>query len=393
MADLNSINQADGALRAGIMPAAPASGKNLTAAALPRHNAQSRQSFASAMDNAGKGHPGAGKTPSAQPVAMSPDSSVSPMLMATQFSNQNRNVSQFEEILGDSMGLVNARAMAALSQIMGSNVDNSSDLARNVLSSGNVLATLAGQITPAESRGSLRRTITPPLGQGAAPARQINRNDMHKMVDKAVTGSLSARFESGDDGIAAIGYDRHGGTSYGKYQLSSQAGTMDQFVKFLRKESPALAKRLAAAGPANTGGRSGAMPTTWKKIAEENPVMFETLQERFIHESHYKPAIEAISQRTGLEPSKMSTALQEVLWSTAVQHGPSGAARIFSRAVEQVGKKNNLAPGSDEFDKHMIEKVYAMRSTQFGSSTQQVQNAVQSRLAVEKDLALAMLEV
>ena len=29
MADLNSINQADGALRAGIMPAAPASGKNL----------------------------------------------------------------------------------------------------------------------------------------------------------------------------------------------------------------------------------------------------------------------------------------------------------------------------------------------------------------------------
>lgn len=393
MADLNSINQADGALRAGIMPAAPAHGKNLTAGALSRHNAPSRQSFASAMDNAGSSRPAAANMHSAQPVAVSPDNAVSPMLMATQFSNQNRNVSQFEEILGDSMGLVNARAMAALSQIMGSNVDSSSDLARNVLSSGNVLATLAGQITPAESRGSLRRSIMPPLGQGAAPARQINRNDIHKMVDKAVTGSLSARFESGDDGIAAIGYDRHGGTSYGKYQLSSQAGTMDQFVKFLRKESPALAKRLAAAGPANTGGRSGAMPTTWKKIAEENPVMFETLQERFIHESHYKPAIEAISQRTGLEASKMSTALQEVLWSTAVQHGPSGAARIFSKAVEQVGKKNNLAPGSDEFDKHMIEKVYAMRSTQFGSSTQQVQSAVQSRLAVEKELALAMLQV
>lgn len=393
MADLNSINQADGALRAGIMPAAPAPGKKLTAGALPKHNAPGRQSFASAMDNAGSNRPAAAKTHGAQPVAVSPDNTVSPMLMATQFSNQNRNVSQFEEILGDSMGLVNARAMAALSQIMGSNVDSSSDLARNVLSSGNVLATLAGQITPAESRGSLRRSIMPPLGQGAAPARQINRSDMHKMVDKAVTGSLSARFESGDDGIAAIGYDRHGGTSYGKYQLSSQAGTMDQFVKFLRKESPALAKRLAAAGPANTGGRSGAMPATWKKIAEENPVMFETLQERFIHESHYKPAIEAISQRTGLEPSKMSTALQEVLWSTAVQHGPSGAARIFSKAVEQLGKKNNLAPGSEEFDKNMIEKVYAMRSTQFGSSTQQVQNAVQSRLAVEKELALAMLEV
>ena len=70
-----------------------------------------------------------------------------------------------------------------------------------------------------------------------------------------------------------------------------------------------------------------------KKIAKENPALFEDLQERFIHDSHYKPALQAVSQRTGLSGEHMSPALQEVLWSTAVQHGPNGAARIFSRAM------------------------------------------------------------
>jgi len=50
-----------------------------------------------------------------------------------------------------------------------------------------------------------------------------------KALLKPVRGELSAKFESGKDGIAAIGYDRQGGTSYGKYQIASRVGMMKLF--------------------------------------------------------------------------------------------------------------------------------------------------------------------
>ena len=157
--------------------------------------------------------------------------------------------SQFEDVLGDSMGLSNARAMATLAQLMDSTTDNYStlDTLRNVVNSNSLLTTMSGRFIPAGDVSG------PGLVQG-----RINRPASHKNKHSHETesqparagsaanssntlGSLAARFESGSDGVAAIGYDRHGGTSYGKFQLSSRAGTMDSFISFLSKESPDLA--------------------------------------------------------------------------------------------------------------------------------------------------------
>lgn len=200
-------------------------------------------------------------------------------------------------------------------------------------------------------------------------------------------GQLSARFESGGDGIAAIGYDRNGGTSYGKYQIASRVGSMKSFLKFLDSEAPDIAQRLRKAGPANTGGRRGGMPDAWRAIAKEQPERFEALQEAFIHESHYKPAMKAIVERTGLEADRLSPAMREVIWSTAVQHGPAGAARIFDRADDLSGK-----PTDPAYERKLISNVYKLRAGQFGSSTQAVQAAVQNRFRQEKNLALNMLD-
>lgn len=200
-------------------------------------------------------------------------------------------------------------------------------------------------------------------------------------------GKLSARFESGGDGIAAIGYDSTGGTSYGKYQIASKVGSMKNFLNFLDSEAPDLAKRLRKAGPANTGGRKGAMPNEWRAIASEQPERFEKLQESFIHQSHYKPALEAIEQRTGVDSRKLSTAMREVIWSTAVQHGPAGATRIFERANELSGKATDAS-----YERKLISNVYNLRSGQFGSSSRQVREAVQNRFKQEKQLALNMLD-
>lgn len=200
-------------------------------------------------------------------------------------------------------------------------------------------------------------------------------------------GKLSAQFESGKDGIAAIGYDSTGGTSYGKYQIASKVGSMKSFLTFLDSEAPDIASKLRKAGPANTGSRRGGMPDAWRKIAKEQPERFEQLQEAFIHQSHYKPALEAIEQRTGIDSSSLSTAMREVIWSTAVQHGPAGAAKIFARADGMSGK-----PEDAGYERKMISNVYAVRAGQFGSSTSSVRDAVRNRFRQERQLALKMLD-
>jgi hypothetical protein len=199
-------------------------------------------------------------------------------------------------------------------------------------------------------------------------------------------GQLSARYESGEESVAAIGYDRVGGTSYGTYQISSKAGTMRQFIAYLDDKAPGWARRLRSAGPADTGSTQGRMPREWRRISEEDPARFAQLQHEFISASHYQGALKKIAASNNFQVEQRSKALREVLWSTSVQHGPTGAAEIFDSALEKLQHK-----GTAISDKKLIEQIYARRSRQFGSSTARVRAAVRQRLHQEKTTALNML--
>lgn len=222
----------------------------------------------------------------------------------------------------------------------------------------------------------------------AAPEPEpAEKKKVAEPVHDGNVGILSARFESGRDGIAAVGYDRHGGTSYGKYQVSSRAGSLGEFLDFLDKAAPDISRRLRAAGPGNTGSSRGGMPDAWRAIAKEQPQRFEELQETFVRKSHYLPALNGITKNTGLEAANLSPAMREVIWSTAVQHGPTGAMRIFARADKMSG-----SPEDPSYERNLINHVYQIRVGQFGSSTSSVQAAVANRFKQEKALALNMLD-
>lgn len=229
-----------------------------------------------------------------------------------------------------------------------------------------------------EAGSSLTRAQGQEAGQ--APGRRVDWS--------GGIGGLSARFESGAGGIEAIGHDRVGGTSYGKYQLSSKAGTMDRFIAYLRGREPGWASRLKAAGPADTGSPDGRMPRVWRQIAVENPARFEELQHEFVRNEHYLPARDKIMESTGVDIESGPPALREVLWSTSVQHGASGAARIFNKVLAEVLDKN----AGNAADRRIIDKVYADRQKQFASSTDRVRASVRNRLREERNLALAMLD-
>jgi hypothetical protein len=190
-------------------------------------------------------------------------------------------------------------------------------------------------------------------------------------------GGMAARFESGAAGSSAVGWDSTGGTSYGKYQIATKTGTMDKFLEHLKETNPEAYKRLIAAGPADSG-KNGAFAQEWKKLAGEGKL--QDAEHGFIKKTHYDVGAAGVKDTTLKDMLASSKALQEVMWSTSVQHGGGGASQIFNKVFK---------PGMSE--EELIKAVYAERATRFKSSTAQVRESVQGRFSQEQQLALGMV--
>ena len=187
-------------------------------------------------------------------------------------------------------------------------------------------------------------------------------------------GDLSARYESGADGSSAIGYDKKGGTSYGRFQLSSKKGGMDGFLRFLEGrggEAASIAARLRAAGPADTGGKSGAMPEAWKK--ESQAPGFADLEREYIQRAFYEPVMRSLPSGAAAAV-RASPQLGQMVWSTAVQHGATGAAGILRKVW-----RDGMTP--EDF----VRAAYTERASRFGGSEPDVRASVQRRLRREAD--------
>lgn len=205
----------------------------------------------------------------------------------------------------------------------------------------------------------------------SAPVQSPQRNGGSNLQinPRDPLGSLSAHYESGSRGSAAIGNDRTGGTSYGQYQISSRTGSMARFMEFIRDRNPELYDRLSHAGNPDAGPNSP-FAREWRRAAQQG--LLGTLEHDYIQSSHYDQAIReldpAIAQRVN-----HSRALQEVMWSTAVQHGAHGAAQIFEDAFS-----------SSISDSEFIHRIYQQRARRFGSSTSAVREAVMNRFRSEE---------
>lgn len=194
-------------------------------------------------------------------------------------------------------------------------------------------------------------------------------------------GSLSAKYESGGRGSAAIGWDRTGGTSYGKYQLSAKQGSYQEFINYASQQGPegaAFAAKLKAAGSGETGSRNGAAPEVWREFAKQNPELLHKWEHGYIKSSSYDPIFKKLDPEIQQVVSQ-NPALQEVLWSSAVQH-KNYTPGIFKKAWA----KSNGDPET------FISEIYKERGTRFPSSTPEVRASVQRRFVNEAKQALAM---
>ncbi len=186
-------------------------------------------------------------------------------------------------------------------------------------------------------------------------------------------GSLSAKYESrGNPGTIANNKGDIGGKSYGSYQLTVNSGNAQKFAEWY--------------GGALKGKKAGtvAFDKAWKAEASKNPAKFAQAQHEYIKKTHYDPAVAAVKKETGVDVTKYPKAIQDVLWSTAVQHGFYGAKNIFKNA--------GIEPGMSASE--IINRVYNERSkvnVYFKSSSPSIRNSLKKRFEQERKDALLML--
>lgn len=200
-------------------------------------------------------------------------------------------------------------------------------------------------------------------------------------------GELSAKYETGGRGPGTVstGSGDPGGVSYGSYQMATKMGTVQRFVSQAGFPWADDFKGLTA----------GTAPFTacWKRIATEQTAAFQNAQHAFIKKSHYDLLAAKILAEDGLDVNTRSRALQDVVWSTAVQHG--GASSMIHKALANVKSK----PSDPGFDKELICAIYAERGRKkadgnlayFSRSSPSVQAGVAKRFKNEEQDALAML--
>lgn len=193
------------------------------------------------------------------------------------------------------------------------------------------------------------------------------RNDLGTSLKGQELGSLSERYESGGD-PGAIGYDSTGGYSYGAYQLAH-----NNAQRFINQSNYADEFQGLEFNSNNWQNK-------WKEIATREPEKFKTAQKDYIKQNFYEPQLQKLAEY-GVNTSNLPPALQDVIWSTAVQHG--GNTDVIIRALESLSDDATL--------EDIINAIYDERGTRFSGSTPEVQNAVQNRFINEKKLALNML--
>ncbi len=99
----------------------------------------------------------------------------------------------------------------------------------------------------------------------------------------------------------------------------------------------------------------------WKQIANENPSVFLQVQHDYTKKKYYDEAANRLLKDMDFDISKQSFALQNVLWSTAVQHGHGGCANIFKK-VDLSGSQADII--TNIYNERQKVDVYFSRCSQ-----------------------------
>ena len=215
-------------------------------------------------------------------------------------------------------------------------------------------------------------------------------------VEGWVLGQTSERYESGGKGpgvinayVGAAGGDL-GGASYGTYQFASYLPEVMASGKARpsAKASPVIQylgsskfkDKFTGLVPATAG-----FDTKWREIASTNTAEFNEDQHEYIKRKYYDVAV-ANLQRSKLDLTKYGPAVQDLIWSTAVQFGPANTTAF----------RETLLGKSQLTDKDIVTLVSEWKiknvDVLFKSSSQSIRDGVKIRYQSEKAALLGLIK-
>ena len=206
-------------------------------------------------------------------------------------------------------------------------------------------------------------------------------------------GQTSEKYETGGKGPGTINNylksNDFGGASYGSYQFASYLPEFSPSGKARpsAKNSPVLSYIDASKFKKQFEGLTPATPefdAKWKEISSQYPNEFEKDQHDYVQKKYYDVMI-ANLKRKNLDLTNFGPAVQDLVWSTAVQFGP-GKTSVFTTPLD--GK-------SQLTDRDIVNLVseYKLQnaSTFFKSSGAAVIAGVENRYRGEKNDLLKLI--
>lgn len=206
-------------------------------------------------------------------------------------------------------------------------------------------------------------------------------------------GQLSEKYETGGRGPGTVsnGVGDPGGVSYGSYQMTSnKGGTVARFVSGKTFPWRKAFKNLKPG--------SVKFSAKWREVAEQQPEAFFEAQHLYIQKTHFDPLVERLDRELHLGCLQRPRVVQDVIWSTAVQHGPETS--VIHNACDTLKQSGQFKPTLLEFDRLFIKAVYAERGKKnkkgqpsyFLNSSAEVQQGVLNRFVKEERDALTALQ-
>ena len=211
-------------------------------------------------------------------------------------------------------------------------------------------------------------------------------------VDGWTLGQTSSSFESGGHGAGTINAyassNDFGGASYGTYQYASYLPSVMPNGKS-RQNANRSPLNIYLAASRYSGKFVGLTPSTaafdnaWTSLASSDS-NFAVDQHNFIKTNYYDVFCSSL-KRNNLDLSGFGIAVQDCIWSTAVQYG-ANAVSVF---ITPLKGKSQL---TDADIVNLVQQYkYDTASTYFKSSSSAIQQGIQTRCKAEQTKLLALI--
>jgi len=186
-------------------------------------------------------------------------------------------------------------------------------------------------------------------------------------------GDTSAFYESGHAGPGTVssGVGDHGGVSYGTHQMATKTRTVHAYLRQSR-----FGEYFAGLTPGST-----AFSEKWAEVARDH-TDFGTDQHDFIRRTHADPVMRGL-QRSGIALADRGPAVQDMIWSIAVQHG---SPLVIERGLrETYGDRPSIELLSDrEIVSAVLDSKLRHVHRDFEHSSLATREGVERRIVAEK---------